>query len=472
MRFKNIPLWFLMLGLCLLIIAPGNALEVTDWPKGKTITARQLPMLEDLGYPKDRPLNLSDLLQEALILVQERKNSLASGKLAKMLNTKPAPELVLVVKTLLAELYYEDHLFELAKDKLLEINPEEQTPFHHLRLAELFFFHFFDRESALVQFRHIKSHTFIQPRNITIFQLLKQKLLLTSLDLKTIGLTDNNVSALIPDANDLWIGTWNGGLARLDLATGQSLVVRKGEYQTLPTTLRAIAVSRYFVYAAAPSGILRYSKTTGTSKILAVPSALPMERIQAIQEISEGSVLVAALGQGLWHMARSGQWTELFPEENSLKFATSLEILSAERILVGTMSDGARQILFDGGNFNLSDLRYQQVKNITFTKTLNEGTLLGSYGEGVAWIPNNKGAAQIWKKETGNLPDNWVMCSTFTGSELACGTLGGGVFFVSPQTGKAPASGELGPKDISAIASLGNLLVLGTLGEGIILWER
>jgi len=117
---------------------------------------------------------------------------------------------------------------------------------------------------------------------------------------------DDYVSCLVLDRDDLWAGTWNGAVVRWSLA-GETLE-RISPPAEAVAPVKALAATRWFLYAFQDRALFRYSKVTGAWRSFPYPPGWTGLRVGAVGAEGEETLWVAALGPGLWKWDR-GQWS-------------------------------------------------------------------------------------------------------------------------------------------------------------------
>lgn len=373
----------------------------------------------------------------------------------------------------LSELYYREGLWADGLEFHLAWHRLDPGSRGTLRLAEYFAYHEKSQEKASEYTLRLKVSPQWPQRDRETASLLRRTVLFSRWDLKPWGLTDGNISAMLQDQDDLWIGTWNGGLARFSLATREVTTFRSGEYTQNLTTIRCLAVDSRFVYVGGFEGIRRYSKLTGTWSVIPAPEGFPLERIQDMV-IQDRKLLVATLGAGIWEWSGSA-WKNWKDYGWKADYVNKI-VPQGDSFLVATMDQGAWE--FRPGREPLSLLQGfpgKLPKNITFLVNTGEDLWLGTYGQGLLRYRRSSDTWDLWNSETGNLQGDYLIAGTVTPGGVIFGTLGLGLAYYSRSLEKLVLwrpgiSGA--PADVGAVSVLGSRVLLGTLGEGLMMAEE
>ncbi len=333
-----------------------------------------------------------------------------------------------------------------------------------LRAAEITLYHEKDPRNARGYFRKIEPRN-LGPAERPLYTTMRMRLVWDSISAAEFGLADSNVSALRADGDDLWIGTWNGGVARLSVSSGQSAAFPS------PAFARSIEVTDRRVWVAAADGLAWYGKAsarwgfTDAWKGLAVAEAA-------------GELYAGTLGDGLLRLAGE-EWERVSDGELPGRFVTCIAGgPDGASVLVGTMNLGL--IVIDGASGKMRGL--DQIvpaftaRNVTSVLADAEGRVwIGTYGEGLfLWTPS-EGSVRRFSRETGEIGDNWVLAMCETPRALYFGTFGAGVSAFEKSRGTWRRFGiadGLASRDITAIAARAPYVFFGTLGAGVSVYDE
>jgi hypothetical protein len=327
----------------------------------------------------------------------------------------------------------------------------------------------------------------IDVRNLSVaeaglYREMRVRLLWSTLGPKTLGLVDANISSLRVDGDDLWVGTWNGGVARWSVSSGRS-----DPFPT-PAFTRAIEAADRRIWVGTAEGLAWYGKATGrwsTEEAFAAPSA---RKVQAVRSVS-GRLYAGTLGDGLYRQGDAG-WDEVSDGDLPGRFVTCIASDDSDgRLLIGTMTMGL--VIMDiatGAMTALAELVPGfTAANITSILCDRDGAIwIGTYGEGLyRWLPRAGGEAgreaggeaslSRYTKAQGEIPDDWILASCETDRALYFGSFGGGVGVRSKATGawrKIGIADGLPSLDVAAIAWRAPYVFFGTLGAGVSVYEE
>jgi len=333
-----------------------------------------------------------------------------------------------------------------------------------LRAAEITLYHEKDPRGARGYFR------LIQPRNLgsadrPLYSTMRVRLVWDSISAAELGLADSNVSTLRADGDDLWVGTWNGGVARWSVSSGQSAAFPS------PAFARSIEVTDRRVWIAAADGLAWYGKATARWGFSDAWKGL------AVAEAA-GELYAGTLGDGLLRLAGE-EWERVSDGELPGRFVTCIAGgPDGASVLVGTMTLGL--IVIDGASGAMRGL--DQIvpaftaRNVTSVLTDAEGRVwIGTYGAGLfLWTPG-EGSVRRFSRETGEIGDDWVLAMCETPRALYFGTFGAGVSAFEKSRGAWRRFGiadGLASRDVTAIAARAPYVFFGTLGAGVSVYDE
>ena len=297
--------------------------------------------------------------------------------------------------------------------------------------------------------------------------LWRGRLFLSHLSAADLGLAGDNISALLVDRDDLWVGTWTGGVSRRSLQLETSHTFDPGlpsaDLRTVNRFRRipfGIAVVRY-------GAVERYNTRSGLWESWdGLPAA---EGLQDILQAGRYTYL-GTLGGGLWAAEGSGEWKRV-AEPGA--FITRLEEASEERILIAAMDWG----IFIHNPAADSWLRppdeWLQSANVTSVTEYNGQIIGGTYGEGAfVWNTRTNDITRFGKERLG---DSYVLAVAEVDGRIFFGTFGGGVRVWTPDTEEWDTvsldDGFLSADTASLAVGAGNIWA-GTLKGGVVSINR
>lgn len=342
-----------------------------------------------------------------------------------------------------------------------------------LRLCEIALYQHRDPESARLYLGSGPAGE-LSAEELSLLVRLKRRLTWQPINSQTLGLSDANISALRIDGDDLWIGTWNGGVSRYSLASGQKTVFQEGRETLVPNTVRCIEATPARVWVGTYQGLFVYSKTTSSWQEIVAFGGPEPKKVEAIKAIKE-RLFVGTLGDGLWTQTAEG-WERLSGAGLPGDFVSCLEQAQG-RLLIGTLNRGLVLMDLEGKRFRSFDSLSRQLEARNITMLLEEDGILwmGTYGMGLYRWSWAEGRLEHFTRQSGNLGDDWVLCGLAARSGIYFGTLGGGVTRYLPSEGLWQVIGlkeGLGARDISAMAYDAPFIFLGTLGGAVTVYTE
>jgi len=431
-------------------------------------------LLRELGGTE---ISARALLLRAQVALSRGESPAAIFYLKQALDSDPSAEIRYEINLAIGDLLYRTGDAEGAFRHYLEAL--HRIPFDRavedsvwLRLAETAFYRHRDRELAryyLLQAPGLSA----QGADQEVLRRLLRRISWQELGPDALGVGDGNVSALAADGDDLWIGTWNGGVVRYTLGSGQAAVFREGRASLTPNTVRSIEVTDTRVWIGTYQGLFVYSKPSSSwSEIPEFGGANP-RRTEAIRAVGQ-DLYVGTLGDGLWRLSH-GRWSRIASGVLPGDFVNTLAYVDSH-LLIGTLNlgivvlDPATQSMwsFDRVNPDLA------ARNIILLLPVGTQELwIGTYGQGLYRWNRAENRLSHFAKAGGTLGDDWVLSGAATSSGLYFGTFGAGVSrYRDGRWRQVGLRDGLAGLDVSAVAYAPPYVAFGTLGSGITLFDE
>jgi hypothetical protein len=382
-----------------------------------------------------------------------------------------------------AELARRDRLLVQALGELqaaLRLPPTEipQLRLDQVRLqaAELALYELQELSAAAYLTLQIAEPEALEPAQRRTYDRIVQDVLWRTITPRELGLPDANIRAITVDADDVWIGTSNGGAARYSQSTGIARRFTSGTTGgELSDTIRAIEVDGNWVWLGTAEGLSVYSKAT--SRLWRIDHfGTPGTSRTPIGVVSlagiDGRIAAGTLGRGLWLADDpDGEW-ERVPDNDLLGPFVLALLRSGSTLYIGTQDRGVAVMDLETERLRrVAPLWSSGVRNVRSLARDESGKIwVGTYGNGLyRWDPGNNEVTRF-AKSTGTLADDFVLAATATPETILVGTFGGGAYRYSLGDGRwTEFNLDTGLKsmEISSLAHSGPFTYFGTLGDGV-----
>jgi ligand-binding sensor domain-containing protein len=278
-----------------------------------------------------------------------------------------------------------------------------------------------------------------------------------------IGLAGENISAVLADSDDIWAGTWTGGIARLSEPLDSSVTWDPGLPSLAVRTINRIARDNDTIWIVRYGSVERYNLRSGR---WSVESGLPVsERLQDICFV-DGKIYLATLGHGLW-VYEDYHWRTISVPG---LFITRIEPVDEGQILIGTMDRGV--YIFQPGDNRWLRPPPGLLREANITSLTKSGGKIvgGTYGSGAfIWDLESSDVRILGEK---NLGDPWILAVAVSENRYFFGTFGAGLVSldIATETWDRIGLAEGFPSaDVASLSIDNNSNIwAGTLGGGII----
>ena len=307
---------------------------------------------------------------------------------------------------------------------------------------------------------------------------LARSLMWSYLTPRDLGMNDANISAIATDGDDVWVGSWTGGLARYTRSTGQRAVFRAGPRSLQSLRVRDIATVDDYIWVGTDRGLSVYALASSRWRHeLTIGDEREPVSLAAIATARD-TVFAGTLGQGLWRDDGSG-WQAVAGALPGL-FITALQVVG-DTLWIGTIDLGVVALDLASGAVRSfdeinPDLGPQNVTAIVPGAGADEALWITTFGSGVyRWLPGPNRITHF-SAAGGELPDDWVLSGAAGENGMYFGTFGGGVARYAPPSGAwsvISLAHGLPSLNVAVVTAARGKVYFGTLGGGVaVLSER
>jgi len=360
--------------------------------------------------------------------------------------------------------YYESKLFELSFENYQKVETSFLTQQHLLRIAELGTYYMGWPPNKNLSLLRLIDRRKLKGRDAEIFQLLLSRSLWKKIDLRIHGLTEMSLSALAIDGDDIWGGSWNGGIFRFSRSSQDVRVFRPGQYKTTPNAITSIYVDRFGIWFAGLEGIIRFNKVTGEWSTILIPEEIQPERIQKFYRFG-GKFYLATVGQGLWSL-QNNSWSKI-PLELIGQNINGIFERDGETVFIGTRDRGL--FIWNPVSNQVESLSQypRSPRNVTTVLQTSNTLWVGTFGEGLFAFDLQKKEWFRYQQSDGKIPDDWVMSLDEHQKNILIGTFGGGLVIWNQTLGFQPLKDIGSPIDVVSLLVSRDMAYLGTLQDGL-----
>lgn len=284
-----------------------------------------------------------------------------------------------------------------------------------------------------------------------------------------LGMGDANVSAIATDGDDVWVGSWTGGLTRHTRSTGRRQVFREQPDALLSRRVRAIRPVEGYVWVGTDRGLSVYARSSSRWRHEVLDGGAPSP-VAALAEVG-GVVYAGTLGQGLWRRDASG-WRAVGHGSLPGQFINALLVVG-DTLWIGTIDLGLVSLDLQSGALRGFDEINEALgpQNVTALAAQNEATLwIGTFGAGLYRWEAGPNRVTHFSAATGQLPDDWILAAAVGDTGIYFGTFGGGGARYDPRRGAwttiSLAQG-LPSLNVAVVAAARGHVYFGTLGAGV-----
>jgi len=270
----------------------------------------------------------------------------------------------------------------------------------------------------------------------------------------------NNVSVFALDKDDLWVGSWSGGVFRYSIPLEEWEVIKEPVESLTVNSTYAISVETDRVWLTGYNWFSYYQKSS--SQIRSYRQSIP-GRIRDFIIWQDHSYMGTA-GGGIYRYENySGKW-EPYPPMEKAGWQINQLVLSDKGFWICTADRG---LYFWNGRQLSNEISGFPGLNVTTVEEWNNSLWIGTYGQGLIQLSEEE--RYIYSEQNSQLTDDWILCSLKTEDYLFLGTLGGGIQYFNRNGDYAILTLQEGlySMDIAALTWYNQSLYVGTLGGGI-----
>ena len=288
---------------------------------------------------------------------------------------------------------------------------------------------------------------------------------------RQLGMGDGNISAIATDGDDVWVGTWTGGLVRHSRSTGRREVFREGPESLLSRRVRDIHALGGYVWVGTDEGLSVYARSSGRWRQEPVLGGEERSPVVAIVDVG-GVVYAGTLGHGVWRRDASG-WSRVGDDSlPGLLFINALLVVD-QTLWIGTIGLGLVSLDLRSGILRSFDEVNATLgpQNVTAIVAEDAATLwIGTFGAGLYRWEADTNRITHFSAATGQIPDDWILAAAVGDAGLYFGTFGGGAVRYDPHGETWTAiSLEQGMTslNVAVVAAARGRIYFGTLGAGV-----
>jgi len=358
---------------------------------------------------------------------------------------------------------YENKQIEKAVSYLQEVEHQYRDGLINLVLAEFYCFHQVNIDKAYHYFHSIKDTRDLAPQFHSLYQLLRKNLLFQKISQEEVPIQDPNISEIFYYQEDLWIGTWNGGLLRFSLNTNTATTIQPPKMSLESLAIRKIIPYKDYIYIGQYTGLSVYNKRNSSFTKINLP--LEIQKIQDIW-IQQNTLYISTLEEGIWTL-QEGRTKKLESPDHHFTVFTQWK----NKLYVGTVQNGLW--IVENNRVSPSSVPLPYRTNISALSTWNDALLIGTFGDGFYSYSND--IMTHFDHLNSPLGDNWILDILPLDDKVVLGTFGGGFsLYTEKDKSIETYNAERGftGVDVSALTRVGDTIIIGTLGSGIYLIQE
>lgn len=287
------------------------------------------------------------------------------------------------------------------------------------------------------------------------------------------GLGDDSVSTIRFDGDDVWVGTWLGGITRYSRSQGRFQHYTVKNSDLVSDLIRDLWIEGSRVWTATFEGLSWFDKRTDAWQTVLAVAGLAYQRVKCVLT-HEKTLWVGTIGNGVSAFdLRTEQWrswgvADGLPDANIVTIAAT-----PGSVWAGALAGGiARYDIRDGGRWrtwnNAAGSPVANVKAMVFD---GQRLWIATHGGGLLSCDERGNDWRRYTRANSGLPSDFVHAVTVAADgRIWVGTLEGGAASFDQKTGAwkvIDIRDGLPGNDVTTIAFEGRSIWFGTLNGGI-----
>ncbi len=286
------------------------------------------------------------------------------------------------------------------------------------------------------------------------------------------GLGDNSVSSIRFDGDDVWVGTWLGGVTRFSRSQGRLQKFTAKNSGLVSDLIRDLWIDQSRVWAATFEGLAWFDKRTDKWQTVLTVAGLAGQRVKCVT-VSDERLWVGTIGNGVSMLDfRDNTWKtwrtkDGLPDENIVTITPTPGSVWAGSLAGGIARYDLRRGVWQVWSAPLGSA-LKNVKSMAFD---GQRLWIATHGDGLFSCDENGLNWRQFTRANSGLPVDFVHAvSVGPDGRVWAGTLEGGAAVYEPRTGAwrvYDIHDGLAGNDVISIAFEGRYVWFGTLNGGI-----
>lgn len=316
-----------------------------------------------------------------------------------------------------------------------------------------------DKNKALFYYSQIDKST-LTKEDLDLYIYLEDIVLWDQIDISQIGYKDPNVSAILVDKDNIFIGTWNGGLIQYNYILEKYSYYAGESLSSL--NIRYLYNDGRYIYIGTDDGLNYYDKRDGRFRLFEETKGTSISAITA----DEDNLYIGTLGQGLI----------IYNKKDKKFHSNSKELLNNVAYLY-IFDDTLAISTYSGDLYFYNDDNLRRIDSVKINSPITSINKIGdniwysSYGNGIVRYNLKEKKYDYYSTNNGRIKDDYILCSGYYSGKIYFGTLGNGIYIYDIELEKWDSfdiSNYYYGVNIKNIVFGDNVMFIGTLGEGVL----